>query len=146
MQIITDRDDSITHLSIELERSWAFQPGQYVYLTVLGNTLHDFSFMQSHPYLIAWAEGKIISLLVERQSGFSSHLYAASNLQIPVFIDGPYAGYDYADEYDKILCLASGVGIAAHLLFIKNLLWLHKQKRSRARRIDLYWIIETPGM
>ena len=110
MKITTANSQSITRLSIELDRSWKYRPGQYIYLTVLGNMLHDFSVTQSHPYMIAWADDRRISLLVERRSGFSSSLYAASDNPIPVFVDGPYGGHDSADDYDKILCLASGVG------------------------------------
>ena len=41
--------------------------------------------------------------------------------------------------------MASGIGIAAHLLAIRHLLQAHEDKTARVRRISLLWFLEQPG-
>ena len=45
------------------------------------------------------------------------------------------------DEYGSILMLASGFGVAAHLLYLKKLIYSYNVRLIRARRIHLVWQI-----
>ncbi|KAF1973237.1 hypothetical protein BU23DRAFT_437456, partial [Bimuria novae-zelandiae CBS 107.79] len=86
---------------------------------------------------------KHITILVERNKGFSDAIFALSNATtLSAMIDGPYGRVQSLGHYDKVLLLASGIGVAAHLLHIRNLLEAHKDKSVRVRRVALTWFLE----
>ncbi|KAF2194711.1 hypothetical protein K469DRAFT_706201 [Zopfia rhizophila CBS 207.26] len=131
-------------VNITLRRPWNISPGQYVYLTLPGITRHRAGFIQSHPYVIAWADGSDITLLIQRCDGFSDTLFTTNLQKQPsVIVDGPYGQIQPLDAYDKVLFIASGIGIAAHLLSIRHLLEAHQKQSARVRRLSLVWFIET---
>jgi predicted ferric reductase len=105
--------------------------------------------LQAHPYMIAWSEqdryqaSRLISLLVERQRGFSARLRHGQMLNIT--LDGPYGRGAPLEQYDKVIFIASGVGLAAHMLHIRELLQAHQMKTAQARRICLIWVIDNKG-
>ena len=138
------------HLTIALRRPWKVMPGQYVYVTLPEATRHGLGRLQAHPYMIAWAESdehgadKTVVLLVERRRGFSSDILA-SDRPLKAIVDGPYGGGQSLDRFDKVLFIANGVGIAAHLLSVRHLLEAHEAKTARVRRISLIWLLETRG-
>lgn len=94
--------------------------------------------------MVAWSNGSEIVLLIERRRSFSY----AINLQRSIshiYLDGPYGTQLPLNNYDKVLFLALGVGIAAHLMSIKHLIEAHNGKRARARRISLVWVLDSQG-
>ncbi|KAF2439148.1 hypothetical protein P171DRAFT_132259 [Karstenula rhodostoma CBS 690.94] len=141
----------------ESNKSSDLGPGQYVYLTAPGLHRHSLGFLQSHPYVIAWIEStepnekhgesqgghwSEITILVERNKGFSDAIFALKRTS-SFLIDGPYGHIQSLDHYDKVLFMASGIGVAAHLLHIRHLLEAHNTKSARVRRITLVWFLET---
>jgi predicted ferric reductase len=116
-----------------------------VYLTLPNISRHHGGFLQAHPYAIAWMEGSDISLIVQRQSGFSNDVFRATGRHTSVIVDGPYGQPQQFMCYDKVLFIASGIGVAAHLLAIRDLLEAHENRSARVRRITLLWFLETMG-
>ncbi|KAH7383155.1 hypothetical protein BKA64DRAFT_582870, partial [Cadophora sp. MPI-SDFR-AT-0126] len=49
---------------------------------------------------------------------------------------GPYGTSIVIDEYKSILIVASGFSIAAHLLYLKKLIYDYSSHRVQARRIQ----------
>ena len=101
--------------------SWKVLLRQFVYITIL----HGFSLIQAHPYIIAWVLDNKISLeqtivfLVQTEQGFSSRLRLCSEAT-PVILNGLYGGAQHhcLGQYNKVLFIANGIGIASHLLSI----------------------------
>jgi NAD(P)H-flavin reductase len=132
--------------TITLKKPWKVRPGQYVYLIVPGIARHRAGFMQSHLYVIAWSENSTVTLLIQRGSGFSDALFASAVRNSTIIVDGPYGNSTPLDEYDSVLFMASGIGIAAHLLPIRHLLEAYENRSARIRRLTLVWFLETLGM
>ena len=135
----------VMDVTITLKRPWKVAPGQYIYLTHPSISLHQASFLQAHPYIIAWEEDTTITVLIQRDKGFTEALFTSPSLASSIIVDGPYGHSQPLDEYDKVLFIASGIGIAAHLLQIKHLLDAHNNKSARVRRVTLVWFLETIG-
>ncbi|KAK3115493.1 hypothetical protein LTR53_005109 [Teratosphaeriaceae sp. CCFEE 6253] len=119
-------------LEVELRWGWNLSSGQQ---------------FQAHPYLIAWTDeetngaSRAITLLIECRGGFSSALRLAQT-PVRLLVDGPYGRASGLDVYDKVLLIASGAGVAAHLLAIRELLQAHNDQTARVRRITLLWFLE----
>lgn len=128
------------------KRPWKATPGQYVYLTLPKIAPHRLGFVQSHPYMIAWADERSIVLLIERAGGLSDTIFTSPHLRSSVIIDGPYGHEVPLNGFDKVLFMASGIGIAAHLLPIKRLLEAHEDQSARVRRLTLVWFLESHGI
>jgi len=135
-------------VTIRAKRPWNVQPGQYAYVTVPSIAKRRAAFIQTHPYVIAWVDkaNSEITLLIQRNKGFSSDFLDCSHTDPSVIVDGPYGHARSLDSYDTVLFLCSGIGIAAHLLSIKHLLEAHENKSARVRRLSLVWFLETLGM
>ncbi|KAL8765913.1 MAG: hypothetical protein Q9209_007156 [Squamulea sp. 1 TL-2023] len=112
--------------------------------------------MQSHPFMIvSWTEGQwsSLELVVDPQSGLTRILQgiaesngsaAASNPYL-AFYSGPHGRSEPMSEYGTVLMFASGLGIVAHIPYIKQLLHDGAQCRARTKRIHLIWQLQEPG-
>ena len=133
-------------LQIGFDRQCKIGPGQYIYITIPGASIHTLSIIQTHPFVVAWVEESTITIIVERNKGFSNAIF---NLAAPfshsIIVDGPYGCVQSLGNYDKVLFMASGIGVAAHLVHVQHLLQAHKAKSARVRRVTLIWFLETPG-
>ncbi|KAA8645054.1 NADPH oxidase family protein [Aspergillus tanneri] len=82
----------------------------------------------SHPFSIAWWEvneqGKAtsISLLVQKRDGFTQSLMDHQAKEFLTWFDGPYGEPVDLSSYNNILLVASGMGIAAQVPYIRELL------------------------
>lgn len=144
--------ERVFELRIRLGQRIKVRPGQYVYLTE--PRAHNYvGVFQAHPYMIAWSEqndissldtdsSSWISVLVQRRRGFSA-LDGRENLDI--ILDGPYGSTAPLHRFDKVLFIASGVGIAAHLSYIQQLLLAHMQRTVQIRRLTLFWVVDDQG-
>jgi hypothetical protein len=136
----------VMSLTVKLKRPWTARPGQYLYITVPRVSRHRGGFAQAHPYMVAWSEGPSITIFVQRLNGFSNDIFTSPNLASKsIVVDGPYGHPQSLESYDKVLFIASGIGIVPHLLAIKGLLQAHENQSARVRRITLLWFLETPG-
>lgn len=137
-------------LEITLSRPLQLHYGQYVHITVPSIPHTLIGRLQSHPYLIAWADGGVaepsrhVSLLIECRSGFSDRLRLCRS-PTAVSFHGPYGSSQSLEIFDKVLFMASGIGVAAHLLAAKRLLQAHNAQTSRVRRVSLLWFLEAEG-
>ncbi|KAF2727578.1 hypothetical protein EJ04DRAFT_594415 [Polyplosphaeria fusca] len=131
--------------TITLKNAWKVEPGQYVYLSLPSISRHRAGFLQSHPYTVAWSDDATVTLLIQRAAGFSNTIFETSKQQSSVIVDGPYGKEPPIQDFDKVLYIASGIGIAAHLLSIRQLLQDHENQSARVRRLTLLWFLETRG-
>lgn len=153
-----------SRLQVRVRRPWQVRHGQYVYVTIPSLPHSLWSGLQSHPYLIAWSEhgskgvyesnahnnslhkSLTLTLLIESRYGFSDKLrHIQEGLEFRVVLDGPYGFSPPLKSFDKVLFLATGIGIAAHLLAIRGLIRDHNNQSARVRRISLLWLIDKPS-
>lgn len=83
-----------------------------------------------------------IILHIEEARGFTRRIAQCNVDGLSIIVDGPYGRQPALDRFDKVLFLASGVGIAAQLLHIRHLVEAHNAKTARARRITVCWFLQ----
>lgn len=133
-----------TKIDIKVPRPWKIKAGQYIYLTIpaAGFT----SAIQSHPFMIAWwvrnGDGLTISLLVKTRRGFTTQLSGLAKRPLTAFIDGPYGIEHKLGEFGTVIMFATGIGIAAHMPYIKDLVSGYNSCEVRTHRILLVWQLE----
>ncbi|KAI9147310.1 Ferric reductase transmembrane component [Paramyrothecium foliicola] len=91
--------------------------------------------LQSHPFVVAsWSDAPQTSLdlLIEPRGGMTRKLLLRA-------MEGPHT----VREYEVVLMVASGFGIAAHLPYLKQLLHGYNSRRVHTRRIHLVWELKT---
>lgn len=143
---------------LNIPRPWNFRAGERINLTV---PLGMLSLFQAHPFVITWWEnhgegnGGSVFLLLRPRSGFTKKLgtHIEPGKQCFALIDGPYGPssirslgyYSQVGDYGHIFMAATGVGIAAHIPYIKELIDGRKRGQIRTQRIVLVWQLELPG-
>ena len=143
-------DSDATLVQINLQRPWKITYGQYVFITVASVPHTIIGRLQAHPYMVAWSDqdekglSRTLTLLIAHQAGFSRRIRLCKS-GTQVRLDGPYGSTRALDDFDKIFFIASGVGVAAHLLAIRYLLLAHVKQTSRVRSISFLWFLETAG-
>ena len=135
----------IAQVRVSLRRPMTVFPGQYVYITIPTVPHMLLGFFQAHPYMIAWSSndnGRTeIVLLISVKKGFSRAITYYQEYS-HVMVDGPYGNSYHFNKFDKVLFMASGIGIAAHLVPIRYLIRAHNERSARVRRISLMWMLE----
>lgn len=121
---------------------------------------------RAQPMMIAWAglddagdgrRGPIIDLLADGRSDFADILRdrdrrrhgrpgKAGSGHDRLCISGPYGGQTDVGRDDKVLYVADGIGVAAHLWSVHELLTAHNDVRAKVRRISLCWRNDNEGM
>ena len=132
-------------MTVCTEISRQIRPGHYVYLTFPYLAGYPLSPFQAHPYVVAWKDGFDCTFLIQRESGISRHIFNLLRPGPRVLVDGPYGQVQSFEGYEKVLFVASGIGVAAHFLSIKALIEAEIAKATCVRRISLAWLVETPG-
>jgi NAD(P)H-flavin reductase len=151
-------------IDITVARSWKVRAGQYVNLWMPFFSLR--SLFQSHPYMIVyWTRGTSLSLclLVEAQGGLTRKIferaYEVDSFQmkpgeerhIPLenfhraWLSGPHGSGAPVGEYGSVLMIATGIGIAAQLPYLKELISGFNYCQVRTRRIHLVWQVDRIG-
>lgn len=84
-----------------------------------------------------------IYLLVKPVSGFTRELtrHAGSN-QLKAWVDGPYGQIKDVGNYGSVAMFATGIGIAAQVPYIKQLLRGYQESRVRTKNIVLVWQLD----
>lgn len=149
------QDNGMIKISLTLPRPWNIRAGQYVNLCIPSISL--WSFLQSHPFMIAsWTEGKSpgLFLLAGAKAGFTRKLlqYARPHTGDPTEMDyrlawfsGPHGHTLNLGNYGSVIMVATGLGIAAQLPYVKELIKGYNNCNVRTRRIQLIWQIATWG-
>lgn len=85
------------------------------------------SFLWTHPFVVtSWAAGKTkeLRLLIKPRQGILRTLCdPAGFARCQMLLSGTHGESAAFDEYEKILMVASGFGVAAHLPDLKRLIW-----------------------
>lgn len=101
-------------ITVNLPRPLRVTAGQYINLTV--PSLDALSSIQSHPFVvISWLKDrqKSLDLFVERRRGFTRKLHLADSYKgRHAIVNGPFGKRVSLLEFDFVLLLASGYGIA----------------------------------
>ena len=131
-------------VQIAIPRPWRIRAGEYVYIWMPGVSF--WSSFQSHPFMVSWwdhdvdGKGANIYLLVKPASGFTQRLMQhVDTCAWKVWVDGPYGNIKDVGNYGSVLMFASGIGIAAQVPYIKELLQGFREGRVRTKSIVLVW-------
>ncbi|KAJ7768302.1 hypothetical protein B0H16DRAFT_313474 [Mycena metata] len=140
-----------------INRGW--RAGQHVRVQVLSSAMGVTGWAEVHPFTIASeSESKEGLVLMCKKTGTWTHkLFAAAaatnraeageGRQIKVVLEGPYGGPGFAmfNSYSAALFIVGGSGITFALSAIQELLQQRRRGESRARIIELVWVIQHPG-
>lgn len=151
----TEKDDSTPKLtpikvSLYLPRPVTVIAGQYINLWLPSVSM--WSWAQTHPFTVtSWSRGKqnILELVVEPRQGLTkslahrAHLMGLGGLQCMALYSGPHGITESVDNYESVLCVASGPGIAAVIPYVKKLIHSYNTCTSHVRRVHLVWQVES---
>lgn len=136
-----------------LPRPVEVMAGQYINLWLPSISL--WSWMQTHPFMVtSWQpHGKqdTLDLLVGSRNGLSADLFrlasAVGESAIPLLAlySGPHGASASVGNYESILLVATGLGIAAVIPYIRKSIYSYNTCTSQIRRIHLVWQIESTG-
>ena len=139
-------------VTIRLRRPLTIQPGQYAYLIFSDMGIRGR--LQSHPHVITWWDNSMrameLSFLIQPHSGLSSQLIARKSIS-NVMIDGPYGKNLHLDEYETVILIAKGIGIAGILPYARHMAYrrLSKDKSNEeyrrglmTRKLDIIWVLD----
>lgn len=157
-------DSNALRIDIAVPRPWKVRAGQSIFLSI--PRLGVFTGLRGHPFMISWWDrdrrdgGLVLSLLVEPRAGFTGELSrlvhdklnrgalgeptdAAEGLPgLLAFIDGPYGAPHGFGRYGTVIMIASGIGIAGHMPYIKDLITGNLNCEVRTQRLVLVWQAE----
>lgn len=135
---------TVLRVDVTVPRPWHVRPGQSIFLSI--PSLGLFKGVRGHPFMISWwkrdENGLRLSLLVQSRGGFTAALGRRSHTVLRALIDGPYGAPHEFGEYGTVVMIASGIGIAGHLPYIKDLIRGYNGCEVRTRRILLVWQVE----
>ncbi len=137
----------VMRVQVRVPRPWRVRAGDFIYIWMPGVSF--WSSFQSHPFTISWwdqdVDGKAttIYLLVKPASGFTQKLmrHAETN-HLMAWVDGPYGQIDDFGDYGSVVMFATGIGIAAQVPYIKQLLKGFQECRVRTKSILLVWQLD----
>ncbi len=141
-------------ISIHLSKAVKVEPGQYINLWI--PSVSFWAFLQSHPFVVtSWADGRqdTLELFVEPRKGLTRELLShaetdgagdAKSSRWALF-SGPHGRSAAVGDFENVLMIADGFGIAAHLPYLKRLIHGYNARKVRARRIHLVWQLRDIG-
>ena len=137
-------------ICVALPRPLEVKAGQYVNLWLPMVSL--LSWTQTHPFMItSWAPRKqnVLELFVQSHRGLTAKLRARATLEGSVsytaFVLGPYGHTESVNQYESVLAVASGFGIAGVIPYLRQLLYGYNTSTSRVRRVHFVWQVATLG-
>lgn len=154
------KKNGLINVSIAISRPWKIRAGQYIDLWIPHVNLWS-----SHPFMIvSWTEGTepALYLLIEPKHGFTQKLLSiakensennldwnsTSLLQADfhmAWFSGPHGFGAPVGEYGSVLMIATDIGIAAQLPYLKELMNGLNHCEVRTRRIHLVWQLKRKG-
>jgi NAD(P)H-flavin reductase len=137
-------------MRIRPRRALKIETEQYINLWI--PSVSFWSFTQSHPFvIISWAVGEqdTLDLFIEPCRGLTrellQHAKSGRVINALVMFSGSYGKSVAMEEFETIVMVASGFGIAAQLPYLKRLIHGYNAREVCARRIHLIWQIEDKG-
>ena len=133
---------NVFKVDIVVPRKWKVRAGQYMFISI--PKLGIMTGLRGHPFMITWwdwsEEGLLtISLLVKARTGFTRQLNRYTEEKLLTFIDGPYGIEHKFGDYKTVVMFATGIGIAGHLPYIKDLIIGYQNCHVKTQRILLIW-------
>ena len=144
--------NNLVEINLKLSRPTKVRPGQYINLWI--PSVSFWSFVQTHPFMVtSWTEDRSgsLDLLVIPRKGFTRELLrhtnsdAAGSSSRLVAFSGPHGRTISVKDYESVLMVASGSGIAAQLPYLRQLIHHHNSHKTYTRRVHLVWCLETNG-
>jgi predicted ferric reductase len=144
--------DGLLKVELELRRPLKVCAGQQIWLRIPYTSYTAFA--ESHPFVVSsWEKAengmaKKIILLIEPKKGFTGRLkiLATSEFIDPprftALIEGPYGRPTRAEDFGTVILYATGIGIAAQLAVVKQLLESRESGHAKTQRITLLWEVE----
>ncbi|KAF7877692.1 hypothetical protein EAF04_001363 [Stromatinia cepivora] len=146
------RTVSAIRLTVLLKRPMKIHPGQYMYLFLSDMGVRRC--FQAHPFVIVWWDDFMkatkLSFLIEPSNGLTSDLIGRGSIR-RVVMDGPYGKDLRLEDFENVILVAKGIGIAGIIPYVRSLTYrrVNKDKSHESyrqglltRKIDLYWILE----
>lgn len=136
---------------VVLSRPVRVKAGQYICLWLFIPSTSFHSLIEYHPFVVAsWSDAPLdtLDLLIEPCAGFTQHLLRRSQTRQDLcraLFSGPHGNSVPVGNYEVVLMVASGYGIAAQLPYLKELLHGYNSRKARSRRIHLVWELRTIG-
>ena len=143
-------DNNAIKICVVLSRPMKVDAGQYINLWI--PNVSFWSWVQSHPFVItSWSRGKqnTLDLFVEPRRGLSADLlrHARADSQgtssFLALFSGPHGITESVANYESVVTVASGFGIAAVIPYLKQLIFGYNTCTSRTRRVHLVWQLRT---
>lgn len=132
---------------IKVARPWKVKAGEYIYVWIPGVSF--LAVFQSHPFMVAWWDQDIdgksssIHLLIKPQDGFTRKLVRHSgSTRLKTWIDGLYRRPQIFSDYGNVMMFASGIGIAAQVPHIKEILRKYKEHRACTKTVLVIWQLD----
>ena len=86
---------------------------------------------------------KNIYLLLKPAFGLTQKLIShGDNCSFKAWIDGPYGQIEEVGDFGSVLMFASGIGIAAQVPYIKEVIRGYKEHRVRTKSILIVWQLD----
>ncbi|KAL4891325.1 putative cell surface metalloreductase [Aspergillus ambiguus] len=143
----------VVKMRLTLPRPVKVEAGQYINLWMPSVSL--WSWAQTHPFTVtSWSRGRqdTLDLLVQPRRGFSADILrrikplSEGSLSFLSFFTGPHGVSERVDNYESILVVASGFGIAAVVPYIRQMIYGYNTCTSQIRRIHLVWQVDSIGI
>jgi NAD(P)H-flavin reductase len=136
---------------IHFQRPLKVETGRYINLWM--PSVSFWSFLQSRPFVVtSWAPGRrdTLDLFIEPRRGLTHELLKHAKNDIVarprlVLFSGPHGTSVDIGKYEKIIMVANGFGIAAHLPYQRRLIHGYNSHEICIRRIHLVWQIQDIG-
>jgi NAD(P)H-flavin reductase len=135
-----------------MSRPIEVKAGKYTNLWI--PTVSFWSFLQSHPFVVtSWADGKqdTLELFIQPRRGLTRELFSHGTLDKSVSVprlalfSGPHGISVPVGEYETVLMVATGFGIAAQLPYLRKLIHGYNTCKARTRRVHLVWQLQNLG-
>lgn len=141
----------VVHLKLYLSKSLNIKPGQHINIWI--PSVSAGAWLQIHPFVVtSWtAEPQsTLDLFVQPRGGFTKNLLRIASRGKRaedkwVLFSGPHGQTVPAGEYDRVLLVADGAGIAALLPYLKRLIHGYHAGQVSTRKIHLVWQISDIG-
>ncbi|KAJ6102607.1 cell surface metalloreductase (FreA) [Penicillium sp. IBT 16267x] len=137
-------------ICIYLPRPITVMAGQYINLWLPSVSI--WSWAQTHPFMVtSWFRGKhgMLEILVQPHQGLTKTLARRANLMGPdgfscmALFSGPHGITESVENYESVLLVASGMGLAAVIPYVKMLIHGYNTCTSYVRRVHLIWQVEA---
>lgn len=133
--------EEIMQVDITIPRPWRVRAGQHIFISI--PKLGILRGLRGHPFVITWWDrditGLTVTLLIKSRTGFTRELRRHVEKPLRVFVDGPFGiRHDFGD-YGTVVMVATGIGIAGHIPYLKELISGYNSCEVKTRRILLIW-------